>query len=281
MAFSPTVRRRILAAELCRLRAAANLSITDAAALLDCAHSKISRIESCFQRAKAADVIALCSVYGADAHEQERLVQLAKDAGKKGWWQSYGDALPDWFETYVGLEAEADSIRTYEVEIMPGLLQTESYARATTQATVLTASSADIEKRVQLRLQRQHRLTDESPMELWAVMGEAAIRRPVGGHEILREQLQHVLALSDLPNVTVQVMPLEAGGHPAMGPFVVLSFPEHSHHDVVYLESQVGGHYLEEANEIGQYTRVMEHLRAHALDPHDSLRTIQNQAKEL
>lgn len=281
MAISPTVRRRILAAELRKLREAAGLSITDAAELMDCAHSKISRIESCHQRAKTPDVLALCSIYRASSSDQERLVQLAKDAGKKGWWQSFGDALPEWFETYVGLEAEAVDVRTYEVEIMPGLLQTEAYARATTQATVLKASPGAIDRRVELRLKRQQRLTGETPMELWAVMGEAAIRRPVGSKEILRDQLEHVLDVSDLPNVTIQVMPLEAGGHPAMGPFVILGFPERSHPDVVYLESQVGGHYLEEEEQVGEYVRVMEHLRAHALDPADSLRAIRSRVKEL
>lgn len=280
MAISPTVRRRILARELRQLREQAGLTQTDSARALEWKQSKISRIEDCSQGVRLSDMIAMLAIYQAHDTEQERLAALAKDANKRGWWHSYGDALPAWFETYVGLEAEADVVRTYEVDVIPGLLQTESYARADTRATVLDATPENVEQRVDLRLQRQGRLWDEEPLTLWAVIGEAAVRRPVGGREVMREQLSHIAKLAELPNVTVQVMPLEAGEHPATGPFSTLGFPRLEHPDVVYLESQVGGHYLEETSQIARYARVMDHLRAHALDPADSVRVIRTRAEE-
>lgn len=280
MAISPTVRRRLLARELRKLRDQAGLTQTDTARELEWKQSKISRIEDCSQGVRLSDLLAMLTIYGASQDDRERLTALSKDASKKGWWDSYADALPSWFETYVGLEAEADTVCTYEVDVIPGLLQTEAYARADTKATVLDATPDNVEQRVDLRLQRQRRLRDDSPLSLWAVIGEAAIRRPVGGIGVMQEQLRHIIKTAESPSVTVQVMPLRAGEHPATGPFTIVSFPQAGHPDVVYLESQVGGHYLEEPDQVARYTRVMNHLRAHALDPSDSVRAILARAEE-
>ncbi|ASU77722.1 XRE family transcriptional regulator [Actinopolyspora erythraea] len=280
MAISPTVRRRILARKLRELREQAGLTQTETARSLDWKQSKISRIEDCQQGVRVSDLLAMLTIYGADTATREMLTNLAREASRKGWWHSYADALPSWFETYVGLEAEADTIRTYEVDVVPGLLQTEAYARADTRATVLDETEENLEQRVELRLQRQRRLYDDSPFTLWAVIGEAAIRRPVGGHHVMREQLHHIAKLVESSDVTVQIMPLEAGEHPATGAFTILGFPRSEHPEVVYLESQVGGHYLEEPQQVTRYSRVMDHLRAHALDPAESLRVLQTRADE-
>nr|WP_232512803.1 helix-turn-helix transcriptional regulator [Actinopolyspora erythraea] len=274
------MRRRILARKLRELREQAGLTQTETARSLDWKQSKISRIEDCQQGVRVSDLLAMLTIYGADTATREMLTNLAREASRKGWWHSYADALPSWFETYVGLEAEADTIRTYEVDVVPGLLQTEAYARADTRATVLDETEENLEQRVELRLQRQRRLYDDSPFTLWAVIGEAAIRRPVGGHHVMREQLHHIAKLVESSDVTVQIMPLEAGEHPATGAFTILGFPRSEHPEVVYLESQVGGHYLEEPQQVTRYSRVMDHLRAHALDPAESLRVLQTRADE-
>ncbi|MGH3797673.1 MAG: helix-turn-helix domain-containing protein [Pseudonocardiaceae bacterium] len=268
MPTSPTVRRRRLAAELRRLRSAADLTIAQVAKRMDCTHPKISRIENGHRAASLADVHMLLSIYGVTGHEAERLMALAKDSRKRGWWHTYRNLLPEWYETYVGLEAEAASIHTYEGEVIPGLLQTADYARALTRATLITANDEDIERRAELRIQRQQRLTGPEPVELWAVISEATLRRPVGGTAVHVAQLVHLAKMSELRHVMVQVMPFAAGAHPAMaGMFTILRFPEHSDQDAVYLETQVGGLYLEELTEVEHYARMMDHLRAMAADP--------------
>ena len=251
MANSPTVRRRRLAAELRHLRAQADLTIAEVAARMDCTHPKISRFENGHRAASVADVHMLLTIYGVDAAEQERLLTLARDSRKRGWWHSYRDVLPEWYATYVGLEAEAASIHTYEGEVVPGLLQTPEYARALTRATLITADEDDIERRADLRIQRQGRLEQPDPVELWAVISEGALRRPVGGVEVQRQQLRHLTEVADHKHVMMQVMPFSAGAHPAMaGMFTILRFPDRYDRDAVYVETQLGGLYLEELPEI-------------------------------
>ncbi|HEY8372648.1 MAG TPA: helix-turn-helix transcriptional regulator [Pseudonocardiaceae bacterium] len=282
MATSPTVRRRRLAAELRRLREQAGMTVQQVADQMGCTHPKISRIENGHRPAALGDVHMMLSLYGVTGPEFDRLMALARDSRKKGWWHSYLDILSEWYATYVGLEAEAKRVRTYEAEVMPGLLQTEDYARAITRAMLVTASDHEVQRRVELRMQRQQRLVDDDPIEVWAVVSEAVLRRPVGGHEVMRRQLEHLAKLAERPNVTVQVLPFAAGAHPAMaGPFVILEFPEPMDPDVVYLETQVGGLYLEESSEIDSYRRIMEHLCATATDPAATVSTIRQIAKEL
>ncbi|MHA6802674.1 helix-turn-helix domain-containing protein [Salinifilum ghardaiensis] len=282
MTVSPTVRRRRLAAELRRLRGRAEVTQNQAAAHLGCTQAKIGRFETAKRSPSVGDVSGLLDFYGVRGDEREQLVNLARDARKRGWWHSYNDVLPEWYETYVGLEAEASSIHTYEAEAIPGLLQTREYAHAITQATLIRADEAEIARRVELRMQRQARVHGDNPLELWTVIGETALRRSVGGSTVLRRQLEYVLKLGELPNVTVQVMPLEAGAHPAQaGPFVILRYSNHIDPDVVYLETQVGGLYLEREAELSNYMMMMEHLRAHAMSPQGSVQLIHERIEEL
>ncbi|MBK0870046.1 MAG: helix-turn-helix domain-containing protein [Saccharopolyspora sp.] len=282
MTVSPTVRRRRLAAELRTLRARAEVTQQQAAAHLGCTQAKIGRFETAKRSPSIGDVSALLDFYAITGAEREHLINLARDARKRGWWHSYSDVLPEWYETYVGLEAEASSMHTYESEAIPGLLQTEEYAYAITKSTLIRAHEPEITRRVELRMQRQDRITGSQPLDLWAVIGEAALRRVVGGTDVLRKQLEHLLKLSELPNVTVQVMPLEVGAHPAQaGPFVILRYSNHIDPDVVYLETHVGGLYLERDNELLKYATMMDHLRAHAINPEGSGQLIQERIGEL
>ncbi|MDA3629683.1 helix-turn-helix transcriptional regulator [Saccharopolyspora sp. WRP15-2] len=282
MTVSPTVRRRRLAAELRRLRAHAEVTQQQAAGHLGCTQAKIGRFETAKRSPSVGDVSALLDFYGVEGCERDQLINLARDARKRGWWHSYSDVLPEWYETYVGLEAEASSIHTYEAEAIPGLLQTREYAHAITKATLIRADESEISRRVDLRIQRQQRIVGDNPLELWAVVGEAALRRRVGGPGVLRRQLEHLLKLVQLPHVTLQVMPLDAGAHPAQaGPFVILRYSNSIDPDVVYLETHVGGLYLEREIEISNYVTMMDHLRAHAVDPDGSVELMQQRIGEL
>lgn len=281
MAISPTVRGRVLARRLRELRTNAGHTQATAAGGLDWRQSKVSRIEAREQFVSVTDAHALSSFYDVSAVERDLLVQLARDSKKKGWWQSYGEIIPEWFDTFVGMEAEAESVFTYESEFVPGLLQTEEYARATTRATVLDATHEDVERSVQLRIGRQQRLTESNALHVWAVISEAVLLRPVGGESVLRDQLVRLIEASDQPHITIQVMPFQAGGHPALGPFVQLSYPEQWHPNVVYLETQAGAQWVEEPKQVRKFGVVIEHLRARALDPDDSEAAIKRRVKEL
>ncbi|CAM00545.1 transcriptional regulator, XRE family [Saccharopolyspora erythraea NRRL 2338] len=276
------MRRRRLAAELRRLRALAEVTQQQAAAHLGCTQAKIGRFETAKRSPSVGDVSALLDFYAVEGAERDQLINLARDARKRGWWHSYSDVLPEWYETYVGLEAEASSIHTYESEAIPGLLQTPEYAFALTKATLIRADESEITRRVDLRIKRQQRVTGPNPLELWVVVGEVALRRCVGGPGVLRRQLEHVLKLVEQPNVTLQVMPLDAGAHPAQaGPFVILRYSNHVDPDVVYLETHVGGLYLEREIELSNYVMMMDHLRAHAIDPEGSIQLINERIGEL
>lgn len=282
MTVSPTVRRRRLAAELRRLRALAAVTQQQAAGHLGCTQAKIGRFETAKRSPSVGDVSALLDFYGVDRHERGQVINLARDARKRGWWHSYNDVLPEWYETYVGLEAEAATIHTYEAEAIPGLLQTHEYAHALTKSTLIRAEESEITRRVELRMQRQERVTGTNPLELWAVIGEVALRRCVGGRDVLRRQLEYLVKMADLPHVTLQVMPLDAGAHPAQaGPFVILRYSDHADPDVVYLETHVGGLYLEREMEVSNYVTMMDHLRAHARSPEESVRLFHERIGEL
>src|SRR5699024_4542501 len=205
MTLSPTVRRRRLAAELRHSRAQPQARQPQAAAHVGCTQAKIGGFETAKRSPSVGDVSGLLDFYGVCGELREQLIGLARDARKHGWWHSYHDVLPEWYETYVGLEAEASAIDTYESEAVPGVLQTGERARAITRATLMRTDEAEIARRADLRIQRQQRVHDESPVQLWAVVGEAALRRCVGGPGVLRRQLEHLLELVELSNVTVQV----------------------------------------------------------------------------
>lgn len=265
---SPTVKRRRLAAELHACREQADLTIDDVAQELEWSAAKISRIENARVRVLPRDVKHLLRTYGVreGAPEWELMVTLARESHQKGWWHAYGDTLGESFRTYVGLEAAAATLRTYESECVPGLLQTEDYARAIMGASLSPGTEEDIEKSVAVRVARQSRLTGDEPPELWAVVNEAGIRRLIGGATVMRSQLDRLLEASHLPNVTLQIIPFSAGAHAGMdGSFIVVGFAEPSDPEVVYVTCSSASLFLENQDELSRCALIFNHLRATAL----------------
>ena len=262
---SPTVRRRRLALELRRLREAAKLTCEEVAERLECSASKISRVETGRVSVSPRDVRDMLEIYGVPDLQRDALVQLARESRQKGWWHAYGDSVQPHFATYLGLESAASEIRIYEVNLIPGLLQTEEYARAVIAAGMVNSPRADIERQVALRMERQ-RLTITSPPKVWAVLDEAALRREVGGPEVMRMQLEYLRELGGLRNVSLQVIPFGGGAHPAMGrPFIILVFGEEADPDVVYLEDLTSALWVENVEEVDRYNVFFNHLQATAL----------------
>jgi transcriptional regulator with XRE-family HTH domain len=262
---SPTVRRRRLALELRRLRESAKLTCEEVAERLECSASKISRVETGRVSVSPRDVRDMLQIYGVPQEQRESLVQLARDSRQKGWWHAYSDSIEPHFATYLGLESAASEIRIYEVSLIPNLLQTEDYARTVISAGMVTSPRDDIERQVELRMARQPKLKEDPP-KVWAVLDEAALRRRVGGANLMRPQLEYLLELSGMSNVSLQVIPFGGGAHPAMGrPFVILVFPELVDPDVVYLEDLTSALYVEDMDEVDKYNMFFNHLRATAL----------------
>jgi transcriptional regulator with XRE-family HTH domain len=257
----PTVRRMLVGAELRRLRTAKGLSREEAGAAIRASEWKIHRLENGQVSFKEHDIVDLLRLYGVtDADEVAEFVALAREANTPGWWQRYGDVLPQWFRTYVDLESAASLIRTYEGQLVPGLLQTDDYIRAVVHDAGLEPSG-DVGRRVRLRMARQTVLTREHPPRLWAVVDEAALRRPVGGREVMRGQLERLIAATKLPNVTLQILPFAGGAHPAMvSAFSILRFADRELPDVVYLEHLTNAVYLDKREEVERYLDVMELL---------------------
>jgi transcriptional regulator with XRE-family HTH domain len=280
--YSPTLRSRRLRAHLRKLREEHGLTLAQAAKQVDWTSAKLSRIESGQRGAHPNDVRALADVYGVTGEEREALITLAREARQRGWWQPYGSALPYGFATYVGLESEASSIAGYAPELVPGVLQTEDYARAQMRAAPVPEPDEEIDKRVAVRTARQQRLTESNPPEVRVILNEAVLHRRVGGSATLRKQLTHVTDLAQLPTITVQVLAFTSGEHPAThGAFMLLEFPEPEDHDVVYVEYLTGRTYLEDADEVARYTLVLNHLRARAMSADDSLTLIRSVSREL
>lgn len=279
---SPTVRRRRLGLELRRLREAAHLTLEQAAERLEFSTAKLSRIENAQVTATPLDVRGMLEIYEADAELRDALVQMAREARQKGWWQpDYGD-LP--IATRVGLETAAASISQYSGLLVPGLLQVSDYARAVLRAIRLDLKPQpeEIERRVELRMARQSILTQDAPPAIWMVLDEAALRRPVGGRKVMREQLQHLTEMAAVRNVTLQVLPYAAGEHPGLdGGFCIIGFPERGDPDVVYIETTTSDLYLELADAINRYTLLFDHIRAVALSPVESVEFLANMTREL
>lgn len=282
---SPTVRGRRLRYELRRLREQRGLTIEQVAEQShgDWTASAISRWETGDRRIRPADLRALLDIYDVDGDQREVLLTLAREARQRGWWRSYNsDAAPEWFQVYLGLEAEAASIHEYAAELVPGLFQTADYYRAFMRAAPAAGDDEAIERKIAVRAARQERLTADDQPECWAVLNEAAIQRVVGGPNVMRSQLEHIAALANRPRITVQVLPFRAGAHPAMdGSFIILGFPEAADPDVVYLESQTGSLYLEKQPEVERYQAMFNHLVAKALGPEESVSLIAQVAAEL
>jgi transcriptional regulator with XRE-family HTH domain len=276
---SPTVRRRRLASELRRLREAAELTIDEVGEKLECSASKISRIETGHVGVTPRDVRDILEVYGLEDDEREALVQLSREARKKGWWHAYNEVFTG---SFVGLESDAAALHTHQALLVPGLMQTESYTRAVHRAIRPDATEADVERRIKARLTRQKLLTDPNPPEYWAILDEAVLHRTVGGRAIMREQLTRMIELAALPHVTLQVVPFSAGAHAGMeAPFLILGFPEQADPDVVYVEHATSGVYLEQPSDVHRYTLMFDHLRAAALKPDDTVAMVEQAADRL
>jgi transcriptional regulator with XRE-family HTH domain len=276
---SPTVRRRRLGTELRRYREAAGLTIEAVAERLDCSASKISRIETGHTGASPRDVLAMLSLYRVGERELQDLMEIARQTRQKGWWQPYGAVLTS---AYVGFEAAAQSIRSYEAQCVPGLLQTPEYALSVIRAGRVDLSSDDVASRVRVRMARQTLLTQEDPVNFWCVLDEAALRRPVGGSAVMRRQLLRLVDAAGAPNITLQVLPLACGAHVAMeGSFVLLMFPDDADPDTVYVTLATGGVFQEKPEELRRYGEIFERLTTIALAPDDSATFISTIAEEL
>ncbi|MEU8245145.1 helix-turn-helix transcriptional regulator [Nonomuraea sp. NPDC048916] len=269
---SPTVLRILLGTQLRRLRTQRGITREDAGYAIRASHAKISRLELGQVSFKERDVADLLTLYGViDEEERAPLIELARQANAQGWWHKYGDLLPSWFEVYIGLEGAASSVRTYENQFVPGLLQAPGYARAVIKLAHWAAPEEEIDRRVALRTARQRRLTGDNALTLWAVIDEAVVRRALGGPEVMREQIAHLLEMTALRNVTVQIMSFERGGHAAAGgPFSILRFPERDLPDVVYMEQLTSALYLDKPADSERYTQVMDRLSIQAESPADS-----------
>jgi len=275
---SPTIRRRRLGAELRRRREAAGVTIDAVAETLECSASKVSRIETGHTTATPRDVRDMLAIYGVLGQESEELVQIAREARQKGWWHPYSTVLTG---AYVGFEAAASSVRAYEQQVVPGLLQTADYAKAMIRAARPDITADEVDRRVHVRLGRQSLLTQDDQIDLWVVLDEAVLSRPVGGDAVMRAQLRRLVEAADLSNVTVQVLPFEAGAHAGMdGTFAILDFPEPGDPDVVYAENATGGLFLEKTDELRKYVFIFDHIRAAALRPEESVAVIEMLAKE-
>ncbi|GJF30745.1 transcriptional regulator [Kitasatospora sp. NE20-6] len=276
------VRRILLGSQLRRLREGRGITREDAGYTIRASESKISRMELGRVSFKERDVADLLSLYGVDdAVEREALLGLVREANKSGWWHSFNDVLPNWFQTYVGLEEAAALIRTYEVQFIPGLLQAEDYARAVFAQSRPAVSPEELERRVSLRMRRQSLLTEGQSPRLWAVIDEAALRRPVGGPAVMRSQVQHLIDMAQRPNVVVQVMPFRFGAHAGeSGAFSILRFPEQDLADVVYLEQLTSALYLDKRDDVDAYIQVMERLCVDSLTPDQTVDLLAGLLKE-
>jgi transcriptional regulator with XRE-family HTH domain len=279
----PTVLRILLGAQLRRLREQKGITLEQAGVRIRASHSKMSRLELGRVGFKDRDVADLLTEYGVtDADERDRMRSLARQANSHGWWHVYSDVLTGWFEAYVGLEEAATSIRAYEVQFVPGLLQTEDYARAVTRLGFSDSPDAEIERRVSLRMTRQQVLTVQDPLRLWAVVDEAVLRRSIGGRTVMRGQVSHLIEAATRPNVTIQVIPFHAGGHAAAGgPFSILRFSEPDLPDIVYLEQLTSALYLDRREEVEYYLAVMERLCLEAEPAANTLSVLRTLLKEL
>ncbi|MGP4000119.1 helix-turn-helix domain-containing protein [Streptomyces sp. 8N706] len=279
----PTALRIVLGTQLRKLREARGVSTQAAAEAIRGSHAKISRLELGRVGFKERDVTDLLTLYGiTDTAEREDFLTLARQATAPGWWHQYSDVLPSWFETHIGLEEAASVIRTYESQFVPGLLQTEEYARAVTKLGHPRASVREVERRVSLRMTRQQLLGREDPPRLWAVLDEAALRRGLGGPDVMREQLRHLIEAARLPHVTVQVAPFSLGGVAAAGgPVTILRFIEPDLPDVVYLEQLTSALYLDKQEDVDNYLSVMDRLCAEAEPPAATVRFLETILTEL
>jgi transcriptional regulator with XRE-family HTH domain len=271
----PTARRMVLGGQLRRLREGREISREQAGDAIRGSGSKISRLELGRVSLKERDVADLLVLYGiTDAAERESFLELVRESNQPGWWHHYNDLLPRWFADYVGLEESAARIQTYEVAFVPGLVQTESYARAVVRRGLPDAPDAELERRVGLRMRRQQLLAGPAGCRLWAVVDESVLHRAVGGTSVLREQLAHLLDVTSRPNISLQVVPFRVGGSAAESSFTLLRFGEPELPDIVYLEHLSGALYLDKTDEVEIYSKVAQRLAVEAETPDESRATM-------
>jgi transcriptional regulator with XRE-family HTH domain len=278
---SPTVRERRLARALRHLREEAGLTIEDVAEKLEISPSTVSRMETAQVGVRPRDLRFLLDMYEITDAERDQLLQIARERRQQQWWQEYAD-LPN--IAVAGLEEDASTIWQYSTQLVPGLLQTEAYARAVLGAIRLDSKPGDIDRRLDLRIHRQALLTRADAPEYWVILDEAVVRRQVGGPSVMAEQLGHLTEVARMPNVTLQVLPFTSGEHAGMdGEFTILHYRESSDPDVVYIENTGNDVYLENLEVTRRYNKIFDHLRAAAQNPGESIRTlgtIQSQLEE-
>jgi DNA-binding XRE family transcriptional regulator len=280
MASGPTVQRRRLAAELRRLRDEAELTPTEAAQQADISTSALWRLEAGTVKPRIPVVRSLLLAYNTEPHLVEVLVQLARDAGQPGWWHQHGGAYPDWFEVYIGLESEASGLRMFQIQLVPGIFQTEAYTRGILRLDPDVEANDEVERKVRFRMARQAIFDREDPPATWAVLDEAVLHRMVGGQAVMREQLARLIELTNHPTVTIQVLPFDAGAHQAMGsPFTILLFGRDP--EVVYLENYVSALYPERTDQLARYNQAFDQLIAAALSPDASMALIQQRISDI
>jgi transcriptional regulator with XRE-family HTH domain len=283
VATGPTVRRRRLGTELRKLRESCGYKLEEVAALLGVAPSTLSRIETGKAPTKSLYLNQLLEMYGVtDTGQRQILVDMAREGHRKGWWAAYDDVLPSGLDVYVGLEAEASGLRSYEISVVHGLLQTPDYARAVLTATMPGRTASQIDRLVDLRMERQRRLDEDPSLDLWVIHDEAVIQRTVGGPAVMRGQLVHLLAAAGRPGVTQQVLSFDGGAHAGHdGAFSIVEFHDRPADQVAYADSAAGSLYLEKDKDVRIRAEIFDRLSAAALPPRESLDVISKVAREL
>ncbi|WP_405006093.1 helix-turn-helix domain-containing protein [Kitasatospora purpeofusca] len=278
---NPTVRQRRLARTLKEMRLAVGMTIAQSARQLACAESKISRIEAAQSGIRLVDLRLLLDLYGVmEQSKRSQLEDLSREGRLRGWWDRYSDTLSPLYADYISLEADASDAYSVETFLMPGLLQTEDYTRAVVRAQIEDASVEQVERLTKVRLERRSVLTRESPLRLWVVLSESALKHQIGGRAVMREQLDYLVTMADQPNINIQVLPEESDVHAALfGPLVILSFPESTETDVVYVDSLLSTLYIEEPGEVFNYSNLFRRALAEALPRKESIALIKRIAK--
>jgi transcriptional regulator with XRE-family HTH domain len=278
MTYRPTVRGRRLARELRRLREQEGLTLQDVADRLGWSRATVSRLETGQTRPRPADVADILDLYGVPSPQRDALIALAKQAGLRGWWTAYADVFTG---SYVALEDEASQIRSWDAQLIHGLLQTEDYARAVISAGRMLPTAADVDRRIAARKARQALLDRPTAPHLHVAIDEAVVRRPIGGRAVMREQLLSLVRAAERPQVTIQVLPYEAGAHAGLdGRFTILSFPDPADPDIAYVEGTMGDVYLESTVETGQHGSRFDRIIKEALSPEESAHLLAEAAKE-
>ncbi|GAB1509538.1 helix-turn-helix domain-containing protein [Actinophytocola sp. KF-1] len=279
---APTARRIVLGAQLRRLREAADISRADAGYAIRGSDSKISRMELGRVGFKERDVADLLTMYGVTDEEERRVfLDMVRKSNERGWWHRYSGTMPNWFQDFVGLEESASLIQSYELQFVPGLMQTEDYIRAVVGHGRPELIDQEGERRVALRLQRQKVLTRQGAPRVWAVVDESVLHRPIGGPRVLRQQIEHLLELTRQPNVTLQILPYNMSGYAAEGAFSMLRFAEPSLPDIVYIEHLSGALYLDRVEELEVYGRVIDRLAVDAETPDRSRQLLSKFRQEI